>query len=104
MDEKIFKVNVNTIANAKEEYKLHNSTIQEKLKNILNEINRIDEIYYTKTALEYQNQVSKFLDKTIESVNNDNNYFNALFDDIISTYNELHSDVKNSVGKENDEV
>ena len=104
MDENIFKVNISTIVNAKDEYKLHNSTIQEKLKKILIEINKIDEIYYTKTALEYQDRVSKFLSETIESVNNDNNYFSSLFEDIISTYSELHSDVKDSVGIDNDEV
>ncbi len=104
MDDKIFKVNISTIENAKEEYKLHNGVIQDKLKNILNEINKIDEIYYTKTALEYQERVSRFIGKTIESVNNDSNYFDALFDDIITAYSELHSDVKNSVGNDNNEV
>lgn len=104
-DECIYtKVNIDTIKEVQKEYNLHSNNIMNILSNVLTEVNELDDIFYTKTSLEYKERVTKCLNKIIDDFDNKKRYFDSQFSNITNIYTELCDEIKSSVGKNKMEV
>ena len=102
MNDQFLKVNIDSIKSVRSEYDLHSKNILNDLSDILNMFNDMDDIFYTKTAIEYKNRVTKYINKTIDTIENELIYFNDQFDGITNLYTELYNDIKSNVSNKSD--
>lgn len=103
MDNREFKVNINSIVDLKKEYNTHCTNVVNILTDIINEFNNMDEILYTKTSIEYKDRVLKYLNKLVDDIDKRKVDLVRKSDDIASMYQSLFNEVKESVGN-NDQM
>ena len=101
MDDKYTKVNIESIKDVDKEFSNHNKNIINKLVKIMDEINNMDEFFYTNTSIEYKNRLTKYLNKTIDSFNDNQLYFDRQFKNIVGKYTEFNNDLTTSVNGNN---
>ena len=101
MNDQFLKVNIDSIKSVRSEYDLHSKNILNDLTDVLNMFNDMDEIFYTKASVEYKNRVTKYINKTIDTIENERIYYNDQFDGITNLYIELYNEIKSNVSNKN---
>ena len=101
MDNELVKVNVPSIIDVGNQYNAHIKNILNTLSDILDSYNSLEEILSTNASKEYQNRVIKFLNKSIDNIEQNRINFGDRINEITNLYTELYSDIKDSIDKTN---
>lgn len=96
-DSKYLKVDINALKIVSDELKAHNDVIEENLLAIGREFAGLKEYFNTKTGIQYQELMNKYLTETTNYINSKNGYLVDKFNQINSVYRELYDEVKKDV-------
>ena len=103
MEDKILKVNIDSLKETNNEILKHGNNILNELDQILNNLQELDEYFESDVAKEYKELFNKHLSKTNDCFRSRNDYINNRLNEISAMYWDLHSEIGGSVSGKTEE-